>query len=60
MLLRRARIGDIGIVNAPPKEGSKKEKQYFSPHPNLSSGVGQNLMVSDVVEVVCSSFTLKA
>ena len=44
-----------------PREGSKKkkEKQYFPPHPNLSSGVAQNLIVSDVVEVAFSSFTLK-
>lgn len=44
-----------------PKEGNKrkKEKQYFSPNPNLSSGVAQNLMVSDVVEEAFSCFTLK-
>lgn len=59
--LRRACRGDAAIGPAP--KGRQQEQQgetVLSPHPNLSSGVAQSSMVSDVVEVARSSLTSKA
>lgn len=59
--LRRACRGDAAIGPAPKgRQHDQQGETVLSPHPNLSSGVAQNSVVSDVVEVARSSLTAKA